>query len=65
MIAPVFLRFAVSQLSSGALIAKENGTATHSRAYRALNASGGRKPRIHAVTEIHYNRRCVSPTGSM
>ena len=47
VVAPVLRRLAVSQLRSGGFTAKENGTATQSKAYRALNAWDGRAPTSH------------------
>lgn len=42
--APVLLKFAMSQLRSGGILAKENVTATQSSPYRALNDCGGKAP---------------------
>lgn len=42
--APVLLRFAVSQLSRGGILANENETATQSNPYRALNECDGNAP---------------------
>ena len=53
--APVLLRFPVSQLSNGGLMAKENGTAMHNKAYRALNACDGRSPAEHLRSSIYQN----------
>lgn len=42
--APVPRRFPVSQLSVGPAMENANETATHSTAYRAVNASAGSDP---------------------
>ena len=44
--ADVFRRFEVNQLSKAGVAENENGTATQSRAYRALNAFGGKTPSL-------------------
>ena len=56
MEAPVLCRFAVSQLSSGGMLAKEKDTATQSSPYRALKACEGKAP-DRIANEFQLNLR--------
>ena len=58
--AAVFRRLAVSQLSNGGMLAKENDTAMQRIPYRALKEVGGNAPRLKGKTARNVEQ--IGPT---